>query len=181
VKLKYFIPSLLAAGFLPANSAGVAALPRPDSDDAKALSLFDIFKQEHKYNLAAHRSHSSHGSHRSHRSSSGGSYGTPSPRVNRAPSPPAPSRNLNSTPPLSILPSQPAAPKPLPGNTEKFKAIVVQLQTCLSLFGYYSGVLDGVVGPETAAAISKFQEQWDFPITGTVTPQVLDACGIAAL
>ena len=175
MKLRFFIPTLLAAGFLPANNVALAAVPR-DDEGGKKQSLFDVFKLAHKYNLAAHRSHSSHGSHRSHRSSGGGSIYTPP----RATTPfPAP-KLYDPTPPQRILPSPPVAPKTLPGNTAKFRSIVMHLQTCLSLFGFYPGAIDGAVGPETAAAISKFQEQWGFPITGTVTPEVLDACGIAA-
>ena len=56
----------------------------------------------------------------------------------------------------------------------------MQLQTCLTLFGYNPGTIDGAVGTETAAAISQFQAQWGLDITGTVTPEVLDACGITA-
>src|SRR5690606_13131795 len=128
-----------------------------------------------KYNLAAHRSHSSHGSHGSHgshRSSNGGP-------VYRPPVTPAP--RYNPTPPSQILPQPPAAPTTLPGNSPTFTAIVRQVQTCMFSFGFYSGVIDGVVGPETAAAISKFQELFRQPITGTITPEVLDACGIAAI
>lgn len=173
MKLKFVIPSLLAAGITPLNTSALAAVPKiGGGDDGTDTSLFDAFKLAHKYTLAAHRSHASHSSHGSHRSSSGG--GAP---VYRAPAAP---RLYNPTPPSSILPTPPEAPKVLPGNSAKFKAIVMNLQTCLSLFGFYPGVIDGAVGPETSAAISKFQEQWGFPITGTVTPQVLDACGIAA-
>jgi len=169
LKLRFIIPSLLAAGFLPADNAALASISRKDDDGSTKPTLFDVFKLGHKYNLAAHRSHASHASHGSHRSSS-----TPLYR------PPAPPKLYNPTPPSSILPVPPAAPKTLPGNSTKFKAIVVQVQTCLSLFGYYPGAINGAVGAETAAAISKFQEQWGFPITGTITPQVLDACGVTA-
>ena len=172
MRLRFLIPSLLAAGILPGKSVALPAVPRED-DGGKQPSLFDIFKLEHKYNLAAHRSHASHSSHGSHRSSGGGS-------VYRPPAPSTP-RLSNPTPPAQILPQPPAAPKILPGNAAKFREIVIQVQTCLSLFGYYPGIIDGVVGPETAAAISTFKEQWEFPITGPITPQVLDACGIAAL
>ena len=74
----------------------------------------------------------------------------------------------------------PSTLPPLPGNSAKFRAIVVQVQTCLTLFGYDPGVIDGAVGAETAAAIRQFQQQWGFPITGTITPDVLNACGVAA-
>jgi His-Xaa-Ser repeat protein HxsA len=180
MRLKFLIPSLLAAGFVSPHSLLLPAVSREDAE-GKNLSLFDIFRLEHKYNFAAHRSHSSHGSHGSHRSSSGG-Y--------RAPAIPTPPRRLiipapppqiyNPTPPQQILPLPPAAPKTLPGLASKLQGVVIQVQTCLSLYGFYSGIIDGMVGPETAAAISKFQEQWSLPITGTITPQVLDACGISA-
>mgnify|MGYP000025543606 CR=1 FL=1 len=171
MKAKFLIPSLLAAGFLPAESAAIAAVGRKD-DDGKSHTLFDVFKTQHKYNLAGHKSHSSHASHRSHRSSSGSGY--------RAPAPTAPSRNLNSNPPQSILPSPRAAAKTLPGNSDKFKEIVVQVQIGLSRYGYYTGPIDGVVGPGTAAAIREFQERWNIAVTGTITPELLNAFGISA-
>lgn len=167
MRRKFFIPSLVAAGFLPASSIAVPIVPHEDNTN-NSLSLFDVFKLDHKYNLAAHRSHSSHGSHRS---STGGSI----PR--KLYIPPAP--QYDPTPPQQILPNIPAAPKTLPGNSSKFKAAVIEVQTCLMSYGFYQGVIDGVVGPETAVAISKLQEQWGLPITGTLTPKVLDACRIS--
>lgn len=178
MKLKFLIPSLMAAGFIPANSHALP-LPARKDKEVKSPSLFDVFKLEHKYTLAAHRSHSSHGSHgshSSHRSSSGGSYVRPAPSPAPSPSP----RLYDSTPPQQVLPQVPSAPRTLPGNSPKFMQIVLQVQICLMLFGYDLGAIDGRVGPETAAAIAKFQEQWGFKITGTITPEVLDACGIAA-
>lgn len=172
MRRKFLIPSLVAAGFLPASSVAVPIVPHEDNSNNN-LSLFDVFKLDQKYNLAAHRSHSSHGSHRS---STGGSIYTP-----RKPAPlyipPAP--RYNPTPPQQILPNIPAAPKTLPGNSSKFKAAVIEVQTCLMSYGFYQGVIDGIVGPETAVAISKLQEQWGLPITGTLTPKVLDACRIS--
>ena len=159
---------------MPANSAA-AVMAHRENAGARDLTLFDIFKLEHKYNLAAHRSHSSHGSHGSHRSSSGGGYSTP-----RAPVVPPPSRNFRSTPPQSILPSPPAATKVLPGNSAKFKSIVMQVQTGLYAFGYYTGAIDGQFGPELRAALTKFQKLWSMNVTGTITPEVLNALGIKA-
>ena len=118
-----------------------------------------------------------HRSHQSHRSSS-------SPAVPYTPpdSPPRePSRNYQSTPPSSVLPQSPStAPKTLPGNSPKFAEIVKQIQASLFLKGYYTGAIDGVVGPQTRAAISKFQKDSSLPITGTITTEVLNALGIAA-
>jgi His-Xaa-Ser repeat protein HxsA len=70
--------------------------------------------------------------------------------------------------------------KTLPGNSSKFFDIVRQVQTALYAFGFYSGAIDGVVGPQTKTAISAMQAQYGLPITGTITPDVLDALNIEA-
>ncbi|MEF2074739.1 peptidoglycan-binding domain-containing protein [Consotaella aegiceratis] len=44
---------------------------------------------------------------------------------------------------------------PLPGNLDKFAAIVRQVQTALLAYGYYTGLMDGVVGSGTRLAIEK--------------------------
>ena len=170
-KRRFLIPSLLVAG-LPVNQ-GDAVPPNDETADVpKSPPLYDIFKIEHEYSLAAHSSHRSHSSHGSHRSSSGGS----------APSQAAPTPNRQSTPPSSILPVAPSTvpQKTLPGTSAKFFDIVRRVQAALYAYGYYSGAYDGVVGPETRAAISKFQKDWSLPITGTVTPELLNALQIPA-
>jgi His-Xaa-Ser repeat protein HxsA len=170
----FVIPSLLAAGFAPLKEVP-ATVPHEDDAGQNRASLFDLFRLQHRYTLAAHRSHSSHSSHRSHRSSSGGGYFVP------RQSPPAPSRNFDSTPPSTILPSPPSvAPKTLPGNSGKFTAIVRQVQMGLYAYGYYTGAIDGIAGPGTKAALAKFQGDYGLKVTGTVTPEVLDALGIVA-
>ncbi|MHB0952504.1 MAG: His-Xaa-Ser repeat protein HxsA [Allorhizobium sp.] len=183
----FLIPTLLAAGFFPGRSD---AMPLPNSVSKKdpPVSLFERFRLHHIYTLAAHRSHSSHSSHSSHRSSSGGGYVyTP------------PARNSTSTPPSSVLPSTgskiyqavpnsafPAAPSPavplktLPGNTDKFRQIAMQVQTALTIYGYYTGAVDGLIGPESKVAISKMQQDYGLKVTGTITPEVLDAFKIIA-
>ena len=171
MKLKRFlIPSLVAAGLLP-QQAGAIPTEEITRPEAGAPSLFEAFRLQHVYNLAAHRSHSSHASHSSHRSSSGGTYSTPAP---------SPSIS-NSTSPGTILPSSPgAAIKALPGNSNKFMEITRQVQFALYSWGYYSGIIDGIVGPETRAAISSLQVDWNLKVTGTITPEVLDALKIVA-
>ncbi len=185
---RFRIPTLALAGFMAhdvqaattdAAGARAGALPRPEP------ALFDVFRQDHTFTLAGHRSHSSHGSHRSssgggshssHRSSTGGGTSRPSPVY----TPPA-TRNRDSTPPSTVLPSSPAtAPKTLRGDAEPFKEIVRRVQIGLMTRGYYSGALDGVVGPETRASLVRFQTDYKLSITGTVTPEVLDAFAIAA-
>jgi len=188
-KRLFAIPSLLLAGMLPAR---VEALPPIEglepSVGKDGKSLFDIFKRDHIFQLAGHRSlssHRSHSSHQSHRSSTGGGYSfsSPAPRYH-SPSP----RYL--TPPPSVPLSPPPAPAPevvqqpqalvtLPGNSNKFKLIVIQVQNALALFGYPVPV-DGAVGTETREALRRFQGDWSLKQTGTVTPEVLDALGISA-
>lgn len=68
----------------------------------------------------------------------------------------------------------------LPGTADKFKNIVRQVQTALYVFGYYTGTIDGLVGPQTKIAISTMQEQYGLPVTGTITPDVLDALQVTA-
>ncbi|WP_428699351.1 His-Xaa-Ser repeat protein HxsA [Stappia sp.] len=188
-KTVFLIPSLLAAGF-----ASPEALAKPEDwsspGDELGPSLFEKFQLNHIYTLAAHRSHSSHRSHGSHRSSSGGGYTLPrvtppvrsftSPPV-QAPMVPNTSRNRSSTPPTSVLPSPPAAAlKTLPGNSQKFQQIVTQVQLALLAYGYYTGAIDGIIGPESKAALSKMQTDYGLKVTGTITPEVLDALRITA-
>ena len=161
MKLRYAIPSLVAAGFLPARAFALET-PTTVDDGAKKTSLFDTFKLTHIYTLASHSSHASHASHASHRSSSGGGYYL-------AP-PPAP--------PALTLPA-PAPLVPLSPNTDKARLIVIRVQTALKLFGY-SVPIDGAVGPETRSALTSFQTDWKMTVTGTITPEVLDALGVAA-
>jgi len=196
-KALFLIPSLLAAGFLAPKAEAVPG-PSVEPQRGKAPSLFERLRLNHLYTLAAHRSHSSHRSHASHRSSSGGGYSVPrqsppartytpppstlynSPSI-VAPDPPTDSRNQSSTPPSSVLPSPPAAAlKTLPGNAEKFRKIAEEVQLALLAYGYYTGKIDGVLGPESKAALSKMQADYGLKVTGTITPEVLDALGIVA-
>lgn len=182
---RFIIPGLAVAG-LALNPAQMAP-PEPGTapgGSAPQPTLYKTFRLDHAYTLAGHRSHSSHSSHSSHRSSSGGgsTYRSVSPPP---PPPPPPSERSNpnrsdSTAPSSILPLTSTPQKVLPGNSAKFTDIVTRVQLGLRAYGYYSGIIDGLVGPETQAALTRFQTDFNLPVTGTVTPQVLDALGIAA-
>lgn len=183
-KRTFLISSLVAAGFSGGESESSQLRPElvdVNSEDAivKRLQL------QQKYHLAGHRSHSSHRSHGSHRSSSGGGYVTRTPSVSsgsnsntnrsllKAP-------NSNSTSPSSILPSTPAArAKTLPGNAGKFKEIVMQVQMAMSAFGYYNGVIDGVIGQQSKTALALMQKDFNLKVTGTVTPELLFVLGIS--
>jgi peptidoglycan hydrolase-like protein with peptidoglycan-binding domain len=50
----------------------------------------------------------------------------------------------------------------------------------LRAHGYYQGPIDGLIGPESRAALRRFQEEHGLPQTGTITPEVLDGLGIVA-
>jgi His-Xaa-Ser repeat protein HxsA len=184
---KYLIPSLLMAGF--SGSQTLASLEPIDvrNGDSTKQSMFDALRQNHTYTLAGHRSHSSHGSHSSHRSSSSGGYTVPRATKPKAvvPTPlykaPAVNRNSTSTPPTSILPSpSAAAAKVLPGNSGHFQRIAKQVQAALLAYGYYNGAIDGIIGSGSKSALSRFQSDYSLKVTGTITPEVLDAFGIAA-
>jgi His-Xaa-Ser repeat protein HxsA len=70
--------------------------------------------------------------------------------------------------------------KTLPGNSDRFKQIAIQVQTALTIYGYYSGLIDGKIGPDSKAAISKMQADYNLKVTGTITPDVLNALKIVA-
>jgi His-Xaa-Ser repeat protein HxsA len=139
--------------------------------------------------LAQHRSHSSHGSHGSHRSSSP----TPTPRY-RSPVPsPAPAQIPAPTPP----PAPKADPlgqesKPqqtyntkanddsrLIDNKELKKRVISRVQINLQLLGYYSGAIDGVLGPLTRSAIDIFKIENGLPMGSYLDTETLNAIGIS--
>lgn len=196
---RFLISSLLAAGF-GHNDALQASLTRATSTtDSDNKNLFQLFRQDHLYTLAGHSSHSSHSSHASHSSGSGGysgghyshtshyssTGGYSSPSYNPAPvyAPPAPSQSVSppgpglDTAPQPLLDnSSPSGGlKPLPGHSALFKSIVKRLQVALMGRGLFEGPINGAVGPSTRAAIRKFQEMQGLQVTGTITPETLDA------
>lgn len=56
-----------------------------------------------------------------------------------------------------------------------FKTIVVHVQVALMGRGDYDGPIDGTVGPALRAALRQFQQAQGLTVTGTMTPQTLDA------
>lgn len=195
-KARFLISTLVAAGIAPAPPSlatpvkASLLLDGPDPDDDALISRF---AQDHGFILAQHRSHSSHASHSSHRSGSSGTVRSPSPappvvrtpRVTPVPAPaPSPTRNTRSNPPSSILPSSPAtAPQPLytapSPSRSQIEGVVRQVQMGLIAYGYYEGPADGIVGPKTREALVKFQTDFRLTVTGTITPEVLDAFRIS--
>jgi hypothetical protein len=163
---RFLISSLLIAGLIPPQAARAAIAPDFSLEpDKHTVSLFEVFKRDHLFDLAAHRSHSSHGSHashQSHRSSTGGGYVAPI-----------------YTPPPVITTPPPRTGVP-PGNAAKLMNIVIQVQTALYTYGYYSGPFTGIVDGPTKAALADMQAQFGLPVTGKITPDVLDALGVTA-
>jgi hypothetical protein len=56
---------------------------------------------------------------------------------------------------------------------------VTTAQRMLIVLGYYSGPVDGVNGPATSTAIAEFQKAQGLPITGNVTPALLQQLRVA--
>lgn len=181
----FTIPSLLAAGLVPALSSaeeGTVTQTKKTDDLSKIiLSISD----EHEYILAAHRSHSSHGSHGSHRSSSFRSFSNPGPTTGEAiePSDLTGSRNDMSTPPSSVLPQSHGTlekGKILPGNSHKFRKIVLRVQLALDGLGYDVGSINGELHATTVSALHKYQGDKKLIPSGKITQKVLDSLGIVA-
>jgi His-Xaa-Ser repeat protein HxsA len=80
----------------------------------------------------------------------------------------------------AIAPSQNPPLKVLPGNSNKFKQIVMLVQSGLTAYGYYGGPLTGAVDEDTKAALRQMQQDNNLKVTGTVTAEVLNAFGISA-
>lgn len=201
-KTRFLITSLLAAGIGVGDKAFAAPPDTPTTGDGdpNRQGLFRQFRLDHMVQLASHRSHSSHSSHRS--SSSGGGYSYPStvytpPVYTPAPAPaPAPAPEPAS-PPSLYTPRRPSASRPqdetfatvprsqsalptLSGRTERFNSIVRRVQLGLLAYGYYQGPINGTVGEGTRAAIKRLQDDFKLKVTGTITPQVLDALRVTA-
>jgi His-Xaa-Ser repeat protein HxsA len=188
-RTRFLIPSLIAAGFSGHDSvAQIPGMgPRVMSDTEP--SLFELFKQDHNVTLAQHRSHRSHSSHRSHtshRSSTGGGYAPIRPVYTApAPSPPPPPPPASSYPLRNAQPGEASPPRTLNlpvlnGRSERFKSVVRRVQIALLAQGLYDGAIDGVVGPRMRAAMRSFQKKRGLDVTGTITPELLDALRIAS-
>lgn len=76
-----------------------------------------------------------------------------------------------------MLPSSPAI---APASQSAVKSIVMRVQLGLQAYGYYNGAIDGIVGKGTRAALVRFQTDYNLKVTGTITPEVLDAFKISA-
>jgi His-Xaa-Ser repeat protein HxsA len=186
IKKLFTIPSLLAAGlFASPSSAEDVLVGKPTLAD-HISDVVSSITDSHEYTLAGHSSHGSHGSHGSHRS---GGYHPGPPNENLSndavgiSSDLAGTRNVNSTPPKSVLPSSFGVVKKikvLPGNSDKFKNILLRVQLNLNSLGYDIGTIGNGLDAKTVAAIYKFQNDRGMVPSGKITHQVLGAMQIIA-
>jgi hypothetical protein len=82
-----------------------------------------------------------------------------SPTATQAPSRPAPPQANQS----------PAATIPLPGEDQMSDVDRRRVQSALAHLGYYDGIVDGIFGPETRAAIRRFQHEIGDQMTGRLS------------
>lgn len=153
---------------------------------------------------SSHRSssggHYSHTSHTSHRSSTGGysapvysppvsapTYSDPAPAISKSqPSqystvkPQSLADMPSSAGPDRASPPRTGASETIQGRAARFAAIVRRVQIGLLGHGSYLGAIDGHVGPSTRAALRQFQKVHNLKVTGTITPQTLDALRVAS-
>ena len=85
---------------------------------------------------------------------------------------PAPAPRATASQPAS--PAQPSAPAANPAQPTTPavppSAAVKTLQQQLGQLNYYEGPVDGIMGPQTTAAVKDLQRQAGLPQTGTMTP-----------
>ncbi|MFA5114842.1 MAG: peptidoglycan-binding domain-containing protein [Candidatus Omnitrophota bacterium] len=91
---------------------------------------------------------------------------TPSPEA-KMPNPPAAAPAVDETADLRKLePLPPAGP---------FKPSAVEIQTALKNAGYYTGALDGKLGPMSKKAVGEFQKAHNLKADGKVGPKTWEA------
>jgi membrane-bound lytic murein transglycosylase B len=53
------------------------------------------------------------------------------------------------------------------------------MQTRLADLGYYDGVIDGIMGPQTRAAISAYESTHSLVVDGKISSRLLDRMGLS--
>lgn len=181
----------LLPGFLSLANQGVA-------EPATTLNIHNTFapddlifaplNTETPIYIAGHRSHSSHRSHRSHsshRSSSGGGYYRSAPA---APSYSAPANNsqqrnlTRNTQNSSTSNRNDYSPNISSAtvNAEQRKRLVMRVQYALFERSYYDGVIDGIMGPTTRDAISRYRRTHGLPLNVYIDAALLNSLGLYA-
>ena len=59
-------------------------------------------------------------------------------------------------------------------------SMVVAVQRPLGQLGYYHGVVDGVVGPQTRGAIAAFESRNGLAVDGSISGRLLNELGLAS-
>ena len=57
--------------------------------------------------------------------------------------------------------------------------MVASVQQRLGRLGYYHGVVDGVMGPQTRSAIAAFESRNGMAVDGTINRPLLNTLGLA--
>ncbi len=97
---------------------------------------------------------------------------TPSLAPTRAAAPPVatpPAALPPATPPAPALPTPAPPSAALPADDQMTDADRRRVQTALTHLGYYDGRVDGIFGPDTRAAIRRYQHELGFAMTGQLT------------
>ena len=182
---KFIISSFVAAGFAATSEAQIddafakneiAKKANPDN------GIQNLIGRVLPFTLARHYSHSSHGSHGSHgsHSSHGSYYKAPDILEDRGlleqnSNLEGSGRNMNSTPPESILPRSPAivpaatTKTHMKGSSKKFVVLTQKVQLALYAIGYYTGIIDGQLNNEMKASITKYQKNHNLKVTGSLS------------
>lgn len=57
--------------------------------------------------------------------------------------------------------------------------MVAQVQRRLGDLGYYHGIVDGIMGPQTRAAIAAYEDTHNLVADGTISQRLLARMGLA--
>lgn len=184
------LPLLMSkdAGAAMDRQAAVEILTEPLAVQLRPLNL----PSENLF--AGHRSHSSHSSHASHYSGAGSSsYTAPaapasqyqqpyvSPQTTPTPSQQYPQQLLSPQAAPAKAPTATTPTSPNLSYTEKLKLQIIRVQIALTSLGLYQSNINGILTPETKAALRLFQEVKGIPSTGLMTTQTLNALGVPAV
>jgi His-Xaa-Ser repeat protein HxsA len=196
-KGRLFLTTLAIAGFtIPAYQSLISETNTiaKTLEDISKKPIFGYLNREASYTLAAHgshRSHGSHGSHRSHRSYhrpmdpheeeqmpknfSSGKFAPP-PNLALDENKDLFSRNTNSTPTKSILPSSAKLSyerNHLKGSNKDFEVLTRNVQIYLSATGHYSGYISGKFDDNLITSISMYQRKNNLEVTGTLNDELV--------
>ena len=66
-------------------------------------------------------------------------------------------------------------------STDPYSVSTVSaVQSDLAKQGYYRGVIDGIYGPQTRVAITRYQSKHGLQVTGSLTPATLESLGMGS-